>query len=60
MKIGSKVIYKNQQYVILWAYKNGTCEIVKKGNHQVILVPSSDLIEVNNQDSPFQLTAKTK
>lgn len=48
MSIGSKVLYENKEYIILWIYKNEYCDIRGTGNNnnKVELVRLSDLTEI--------------
>ncbi|MGO4889385.1 hypothetical protein ACJ2A9_16675 [Anaerobacillus sp. MEB173] len=42
MEIGAKVIYNNQEYIILYIYESGNCEIMKD-QYTVELVDLSEI-----------------
>lgn len=44
MAVGDIVIYKGNEYQILWVYDNGQCEIKKINSiNEVIIAPISEL-----------------
>ncbi|MGG0552593.1 hypothetical protein ABEY55_08390 [Priestia aryabhattai] len=50
MKIGCHVIFKEKDYIVLWVYNNGTCEIKEQDLlGKVNLVSLSDL-EVHKEN----------
>ncbi|MBY6037025.1 hypothetical protein KUV80_10180 [Fictibacillus nanhaiensis] len=47
IEVGSRVVYKGEEYEVLWIYENGNVEISKKGHHRKIeLVQKSDLTKL--------------
>jgi hypothetical protein len=58
MKEGDIVLYENEEYVVLFAYKSGFCEIVRRDNmmehrnREVKLVDSKSLVMKNDVKKP--------
>lgn len=47
--IGSRVVFKGEEYKVIWLYQSGYCEIKKKSSLSIVeLVSLSELIKSNN------------
>jgi hypothetical protein len=47
IELGSRVVYKGEEYQVLWIYENGNVEIAKKGQQRKIeLVPKKELTKI--------------
>ncbi|WP_182007176.1 hypothetical protein [Priestia aryabhattai] len=50
MKIGCHVIFKEKDYIVLWIYNNGTCEIKEQDSLGKVKLVSLSELEVHKEN----------